>query len=215
MLVRADLERNIRNATFRSMAKRIILASASPRRKQLMKKLDFPFEVVESNFEEVMDPSLDPHTLAMKLSLGKAQAVAKDYKNSIIIGADTFVICQGEILGKAHTKEVARKMLRKLSGKPHSVITGFTVIDTNSNRVQSNFEQSTVYIKKLTKKDIDEYIKTGEPLEKAGAYAIQELGAKIVERYEGDYDNIVGLPLNSLSKTLEKFGIQINKYARI
>ncbi len=196
------------------MAKRIILASASPRRKELMKKLAIPFEVKVSNFEEFIDSTIDPHTLAKKLSLGKAQAVASDCKNSIIIGADTFVVCQGEIMGKAHNNEEAMVMLNKLNGKPHFVITGFTVIDTKTHKTVSNSEQSTVYFKKLQKKEIDDYIKSGEPLEKAGAYAIQGLGAKIVKSYEGDYDNIVGLPINSLSKTLTEFGIKINNNAR-
>lgn len=196
--------------------KRIILASTSPRRENLLKKLGIPFEVVESNFEEVMDSIINPHTLAKKLSLGKAQAVASKFKNSIIIAADTFIVCQKEVMGKAHTREEARRMLNKLSGRQHLVITGFAVIDTQTNRTISYSEQSTVYIKKLNKKDIDDYIKSGEPLEKAGAYAIQGLGAKIVERYEGDYFNIVGLPINSLSKTLAEFGIEsgYKKYAK-
>lgn len=188
--------------------KKIILASSSPRRKELLKKLGIPFEVVASQFEELMDSTIDSHSLAKKLSFGKAQAVASYYKNSIIIAADTFIVCNGELMGKAHTEAEARKMLNKLSGRQHLVITGFAVIDTQTNRTISYSEQSTVYIKKLNKKDIDDYIKSGEPFEKAGAYAIQGLGAKIIEKYEGDYFNIVGLPINSLSKTLAEFGIK-------
>lgn len=189
--------------------KKIILASSSPRRKKLLKKLGLSFEIVDSNFKEFMDQSLDPHQLAKKLSLGKALAVAQKFKKAIIIAADTFIICQGKLMGKAHNQKEAREMLNRLSGKSHLVITGFTVLDSQTNKTVSYSEQSTVYFKKLSKKDIEDYLKSEEFLGKAGAYAIQGLGAKLVEKYEGDYDNIVGLPIKSLSAVLKDFGIQI------
>lgn len=190
--------------------KKIILASSSPRRKELLKKLGIPFEVVTSQFEELMDSTIDSHSLAKKLSFGKAQAVASYYKNSIIIAADTFIVCNGELMGKAHTEAEARKMLNKLSGQAHLVVTSFTVIDTQNNKIVTKSEESKVYIKKLRKREIEEYIKSKEPLEKAGAYAIQGLGGKLIEKYKGDYNNIVGLPIKSLAKVLKDFGIQIN-----
>lgn len=189
--------------------KKIILASQSPRRKALLKQIGLNFEVIVSNFEEKIEYGLKPNELAEKFSLQKAKDVAKKQKNAIVIAADTFVVLNNEILGKPETPENARRMLKKLSGKAHIVITGFTIIDTKTGKTKTRSLETKVFIKKLTKEEIDEYIKTGEPLDKAGAYAAQELGGLFVEKIEGDFFNLVGLPIFDLAKELKNFGIKI------
>ena len=187
----------------------IILASASPRRKELLEKIGLKFEVEPSNFEEDIHSGLEPHELAQKISLAKAKSVARQHQNAIVLAADTFGIFEGKVLGKPHTEAEARTMLKTLSGRSHSVITGFTLIDTAKNKTLSKSVETKVYIRKLTLAEIDAYVKSKEPLDKAGAYAIQGLGAVFVEKIEGDYFNVVGLPLSALTEALKEFGINI------
>jgi septum formation protein len=189
--------------------KRIILASASPRRKELLEKLGLRFEVEPSNYEEDTPSGLEPHELARKISREKAKAVASKHRDAIVIAADTFIAFGDQILGKPHTAIEAREMLKTLSGQYHSVITGFSIIDTETEKTLSESVETKVYIKKLTRAEIDAYIKSKEPLDKAGAYAIQGLGAVIVEKIEGDYFNVIGLPLSALTEALKEFGINI------
>ncbi len=186
--------------------KQIILASASPRRQALLKQLGFKFKTVKSDFVEVLDQSVKPSFLVKKLALGKALKVAARFKNSIVIGADTFIVCDGQIMGKAHNNKQAREMLSKLSGRKHLVFTGLAVVDTTTNWQIVQVAKAKVYFKKLTVKQIEDYLKTGEPLGKAGAYAIQGMGKSLVAKYEGDYEGIVGLPLKKLVKILKDFG---------
>ena len=187
----------------------IILASASPRRKELLARIGLRFEVEPSNYEEDMPSGLEPHELAQKISLEKAEIVASKHKDAVVIAADTFIFFGGQILGKPHTENEARKMLKTINGKPHSVITGFSIIDTGKNKTLSKSVETKIYIRKLTLSEIDAYVKSREPLDKAGAYAIQGLGAVIVERIEGDYFNVMGLPLSALTEALKDFGINI------
>lgn len=189
--------------------KRIVLASASPRRKELLKGIGLNFEVDPGDYVEDVYTGLEPHTLAKSISLGKARTVASRHKTAIIIAADTVIFFQNKIMGKPHTEAEARRMLTALNGNSHSVITGFTILDTDESNITSQSVETKVYIKPLAAKEIDVYIKSGEPLDKAGAYAIQGLGAVIVERIEGDYSNVVGLPLNALAKALKGFGVHI------
>ena len=189
--------------------KQIILASASPRRKELLERIGLKFEVEPSNYEEDMPPGLEPHQLARNISLKKAQAVATKHKNAVVIAADTFVVLNSQILGKPHTEQDARNMLELLSGRPHSVITAFSIIDTGNNKTLSRSVETKVYVRKLSPAEIDAYVKTKEPLDKAGAYATQGLGAVLVERIEGDYFNVIGLPLSALTEALKDFGINI------
>ncbi len=189
--------------------KTIILASASPRRKELLEKIGLKFEVEPSNYEENMRSELEPHELAKKVSLEKAKAVASKHKNAIVIAADTFIVFQGRMLGKPKTEVEAKEMLKTINGKSHSVITGFTIIDTEKNKALSRAVETKVYIRELTLKEIDAYVKSKEPLDKAGAYAIQGLGSVIVEKIEGDYFNVIGLPLSALTESLKEFGINI------
>lgn len=189
--------------------KLIILASTSPRRKEILSKSGLRFKTVASDYEEDMNAKLPPLELAKFLSKGKAQAVAKRYRNHIIIGADTFITLGKNLLGKPNTAARAKRMLKQISGKSLSVITGFTIIDTGLGKSMSRAVETKVYIKKLTDKEINNYVKTNEPIGKAGAFAIQELGTVIVRKIEGDYFNVMGLPLFDLTQALKKFGVHI------
>ena len=182
----------------------LILASTSPRRKDLLSQIGLTFTIVPSDFEEDMSLPLSPDKLTMHLSKEKALAVAKNYPDAVIIGADTVVAIDGAVLGKAHTKEDAQRMLSMLSGKTHQVITGLTVIipagesPTGEQIIESVASINNVTFKPLAGEEIEWYIQTGEPLEKAGTYGIQGLGAMFVEKIEGSYSGIVGLPLEIL-----------------
>jgi len=191
--------------------KKIVLASGSPGRKGLLTQIGLEFEVDPSSFEEDMTLDMEPNELAKFLSLGKAKEVAGRHKDAIIIAADTFCVLGKEILGKPHTKENAKIMLQKLSGKVHLVITGFTIIDTESGKQVSKSVESKVFFADASEKDIDDYIALGEPLEKAGAYAMQHRGGIFVEKIEGDYFNIVGLPMLPIIRELKNFGVNILK----
>jgi septum formation protein len=189
--------------------KKIILASASPRRRELLAQIGLQFSIEASDYDEAIEPGLEPHSLAERLSRGKAENVAAKHRDAIVIAADTFGICRGKFLGKPENEAAARRMLRLLSGKTHTVVTGFTIIDTASHRVLSRSVETRVHIKTLTDTEIEAYIATGEPMDKAAAYAIQGLGAVIVDRIDGDYFNVIGLPLAALSEALKEFGIDI------
>jgi septum formation protein len=187
----------------------IILASSSPRRREILKKAGLKFRVHAGDYEEDLSLKLEPHKLARFLSKEKAGTVSHKYSDAVIIAADTFILFKGNILGKPHTKARAKKMLALLNNKTHSVITGFTVIDTASGKRSSKSIETRVTFKKLSSKEIDAYVRTGEPLDKAGAYAIQELGAMLVKKIDGDYLNVIGLPLAALADCLKKFGIDL------
>jgi septum formation protein len=164
-----------------------------------------------SDIEEDTDSGLEPHELVRQISLKKAKTVAAKYKNAIIIAADTIGVIGNKILGKPHTLNKAAEMLNEISGRPHLVITGLTVLDTVTNKSVSRTVETVVFIKKLNKHEISAYVKTGEPLDKAGAYAIQGMGAIIVERIEGDFYNVMGLPLQALTEILQEFGVDVWK----
>ena len=189
--------------------KTIVLASASPRRKEILEKTGLKFRVDKSEYEEKIDPGLKPHELVRFLSRKKARHVARRHSNALIIAADTIVVLRGRIFGKPRKEEEAKEMLGALSGKAHSVITGFTIIDTAGKKELSGSAESKVFFKRLSAGEIEAYIRSGEPLDKAGAYGVQGLGAVIVKRIEGDFFNVMGLPLNALSESLKKFGIKV------
>ncbi len=190
--------------------KQIILASASPRRRELLQLTGLPFKVDPVSCEEDMNIRISPRRLSRVLSEKKARTAAGKYRDAIIIAADTFIVLRDKIMGKPHTPAGAREMLAALSGRVHTVITGFTIIDTRTGKRISRSVETKVYFDKLTKKEIDAYVRTGEPLDKAGAYAIQGLGSIFVRRIEGDYFNVIGLPLNALKSCLSQFGISIS-----
>jgi len=195
--------------TISLVMKRIILASASPRRKELLEKIGLRFEVEPSDYVEELRQNLNPHELAKAISRGKALAVANKHQNAIIIAADTFIVCRGEIMGKPRTEAEAKQMLQTISGGSHSVITGFTILDTDEDKIVSQTVETIVHVKQLSSEEINTYVRSKEPIDKAGAYEIQGLGSVIVEKIDGDYFNVVGLPLSSLTEGLKEFGIHI------
>lgn len=185
-----------------NMAEKIILASGSPRRRQLLDMAGFDFEVIPANVDESADPLLGPEELVAALS--EKKALALDIKNAVIIGADTVVAIDGLILGKPKDEEDAYNMLSRLQGRMHVVYTGVTVVAAakSSTDIKTFVESTKVFMRPLTEGEIHAYISTGEPLDKAGAYGIQERGAVLIERIEGDYFTVVGLPLCRLNKLL-------------
>jgi septum formation protein len=189
--------------------RKIILASASPRRKEIFGKTGLKFKVDESDGDEKADSGLKPHELAQFLSRAKAMDVARRHRNALVIAADTLVISGRTIFGKPGGEEQAREMLKTLSGRAHSVITGFTIIDTAGKKEVSSSVETKVYVKRLSADEIDAYIRSGEPFGKAGAYGIQGLGAVMVKKIEGDFFNVMGLPLYALAESLKKFGVHV------
>lgn len=191
--------------------RKIILASGSPRRKQILEQFGLNFTVEVSDYEEKSIPGIAPSKFVETLSLEKAKAVAKNHNDAIIIGADTIVVLDNQILGKPKTKENAREMLKKLSGNTHSVFTGFTIIDTVNKRTITNHVVTKIKFKNLSEEEISAYIKTGEPMDKAGAYGYQGRGALFVEYIEGDYFSVLGFPILKIFEILKELGIDILK----
>jgi len=188
----------------------IVLASSSPRRKELLKNLNMNFRVVPSDVEEVMLDDEKPEALAMRLAFSKAFDVATKNENSIVIGADTIVVLNNKVLGKPKDENDAFNMLKNLSNTYHQVITGISLIKLSDEKKIVEYVVSNVKFKKLDDDKIKRYIDTKEPLDKAGAYGIQGYGSLLVEEIQGDYFNIVGLPISKLEETLHKyFQIQI------
>jgi len=187
----------------------IILASSSPRRYDILKRAGIPFTVEDGGYEEDLTLPLPPHELAQHLAAGKAQAVAARHPDALIIGADTIVVSNGKVFGKPLTGGDAREMLKKLSGVAHDVLTGFVVLDTKTGKKAGRAVETKVTFRTLSDDEIDAYVATGEPLGKAGGYAIQGAAARFVEKIEGDMDNVVGLPLTALLEELAKFGVEV------
>lgn len=179
----------------------VILASQSPRRKELMGLFRIPFEIRVADISEAMDESADPAEQVAGVSGRKARAISRE-QTDVVIAADTIVVCQGQILGKPKDEEDACRMLRLLSGKSHQVMTGLTVL--YGEKEVSCTEITDVYFRPLTEKEIREYVRTGEPMDKAGAYGIQGGAALFVEKLAGNYYNVVGLPVCRLSQILEE-----------
>lgn len=190
----------------------IILASGSPRRKELMELLGLPFTVRVSDADESCDPDLPPYFTVEQLSLLKASAVASkvkaEGKDAIVIGSDTVVVYDNMILGKPANEAEAKQMLGKLSGNWHSVLTGVTVMHTKNAKSETFYVETKVHFVPLTEAQIDAYVLTKEPLDKAGSYGIQGKGGLFVDKIDGDYFNVVGLPMCKLSAVLrEEFGL--------
>jgi len=186
------------------MKKKIILASASPRRRELLKHLGLTFEVIPSKIEEDVKYGEEPCEHVLRLARLKAQEIARDQDSAVIIGADTIVVLGGEILGKPKDEEEAFAMLSQLSGRVHKVFTGFCVLDASDGSEYSEAVESKVRFKHLTPEEIRGYIKTGEPMDKAGAYAVQGRGSYMIKEIQGSYTNVVGLPLCELVEVLSR-----------
>jgi septum formation protein len=190
--------------------KKIVLASSSPRRELLLKQIGLDFIVYPSNIDEkILSEKISPKEFVLKIALEKARRVANIFNEAIIISADTIVVLDGIILGKPKDREDAINMLKRLRGKIHQVFTGIVVWETPTNKYLVRVVKSLVKMRDYSLEEIVNYVNTGEPFDKAGAYGIQGKGALLVEKIEGDYYNIVGLPLASLNLLLKKFGIKL------
>ena len=195
---------------------KLILASASPRRRELLTQVGVSFVIEVSDVEEVLDDTLSPELQVQSLALQKAQAVAAQHKDGLVLGADTVVVDAGSLLGKPQNIEEAAEMLRSLSGKWHQVMTAVALVDANDTKHEwTSVEITNVKFRDLTEDDIAAYVATGESMDKAGAYGIQGYGALLVERIEGCYNNVVGLPLQLVAKGLRNWGINLYEYKEV
>jgi nucleoside triphosphate pyrophosphatase len=184
----------------------LILASASPRRKKLLSVLDIPFSVVPSDAHEARRESETPGEMVIRLATLKATSVASNHPEDLVIGADTAVVIDGRVLGKPESPAEARDMLARLSGNSHEVLTGIAIICRSSGFKAVHVESTTVSFSTLTGSEIDAYISTGSPFDKAGGYGIQDdRGCLFIKGIRGDYYNVMGLPLHSLNRMLEQF----------
>lgn len=183
--------------------KQLILASASPRRHELLSLLDIPFTIFSADIDETISPNSTPEEVVQQLAYQKARAVADSYPNAIIIGCDTIVVHDGQILGKPTDSADAFRVLSQLSNHMHAVYTGVSIISAN--------EKNCFYVKtdvsfwELSERDIKAYIDSGEPFDKAGSYGIQGKAALFVKEIKGDYYNVVGLPVSRLARELASF----------
>lgn len=182
----------------------IILASASPRRKEILENTKLKFDIIKSDIDEIILEKEAPIQAVMRLAFEKSMDIASKNEDDLIIAADTVVVLDENILGKPKDKDEAYNMIRSLSGRTHEVITGISLVNLGLSKKIIDYVVSTVKFKELSDEDIKDYIHTNESLDKAGAYGIQGYGAMLVEKIEGDYFNIVGLPISILSDLLKK-----------
>ncbi|MCM3715094.1 Maf family protein [Halalkalibacter oceani] len=183
----------------------LILASGSPRRKELLQQVHLSFNVVPSMISEQIEPTLSPEEAVKQLAYQKAEDVWKQHRDAVVLGSDTVVAFQDTILGKPKDEREARQMLTLLSGRTHSVYTGVTLCSQAGTT--TFFEKTEVEFYSLTEEEIAMYVESGEPLDKAGAYGIQGFGAFLVKQIKGDYYTVVGLPLARTLRELKKLGI--------
>ncbi len=186
----------------------VILASSSPRRSELLAQVKCMFRAVNSAVEEDNEQALTPREIALGHALAKAKDVAAQYPpGTVVIGADTIVVLDGKVFGKPSDEADAALMLAALSGRKHQVMTGIAVLQDETVLLDCPVTQ--VYMKKLMQDSIDAYVASGEPMDKAGAYGIQGLGALLVEKIDGCYFNVVGLPLQALATLLAQVGVKL------
>ena len=183
----------------------IILASASPRRKELLETAGLSFTVKVADVEEIIEENMSADEVVMSLALQKANAVAKDNPDAVVIGADTVVVLDGEILGKPKSEENAISLLQMLSGRVHTVYTGVAMI--KGEKVKNFCEATRVEFYPLEKEEIEAYVATKEPMDKAGAYGIQGRGCVLIRKISGDYFNVVGLPVSAVYRELRDFDV--------
>jgi septum formation protein len=186
----------------------IVLASGSPRRKELLAGVGLEFEVLPSDVEEISLEGEAPQDQVCRLALEKATDVAAKRPGAWVLGADTIVVIDGLILGKPRDESEAHEMLARLSGRIHEVYTGYAIINSMFPEMKRlRFVNSKVFIRSLAEREIDDYISTGEPMDKAGSYAIQGIGAAVVQSVSGSYTNVVGLPLCEVAQDLKDLGV--------
>ena len=185
---------------------RIILASASPRRKELLEKIGLKFEIIPSNYDEKLSDDNFTYEKIENLALNKGLDVAKNIKDdAIIISADTVVVLDNKILGKPHSKEEAFNMISGLSGKTHEVITAIAMLDNKNNKQLIHSVTTKVTFRQISKEEIEKYVSTKEPYDKAGAYAAQGIAAIFVEKIEGNYSSAIGLPTHKVYDIIKKY----------
>jgi septum formation protein len=192
---------------------RLVLASGSPRRRDLLAELGVEVEIRPVNVDERVMPGEEPEGYVRRVALAKAQARARP--GELVIAADTVVLLDGDILGKPNDAADARFMLARLSGREHVVLTGVAVADPATSRVLWELVRSRVVLAGLSAEEIDWYVATGEPLDKAGSYAIQGLGALFVAAVDGNYSNVVGLPLPTLYSLCARLGYDLRSFRRV
>ena len=188
----------------------LILASQSPRRRELMGLFHIPFTVRVADIDEAMDPEKVPFDEVARVSRLKALAVSRE-EDDIVIAADTIVVCRGHVLGKPRSAAEATQMLELLSGRDHQVMTGLTVL--RGDTIVTHTEVTDLHFRELTEGEIAADVQSGEPMDKAGSYGIQGYGSMLVEGISGDYFNVVGLPVCLLGRMLAQFGIDTMKLA--
>lgn len=191
------------------MNRTIVLASSSPRRQELIRNLGLDALVIPSRVDETVKPGLAPAQIVEELAWRKADFVAQEQTDAIVIGSDTIVVLDGDILGKPLDEADALSMLQRLQGRTHEVYSGIACIDTSTKQTSVHHCRTIVHMKPLSEQQIKRYIATREPLDKAGAYAIQGIGSTLITSIEGDYFNVVGMPLHLLSDMLSQFGVDI------
>lgn len=185
---------------------KIVLASASPRRADLLTKIGVSFEPVSSDVNERPHPGESPPDYIIRLARAKAVTVARSIESGLVIGGDTIVVLDGKLLGKPESEEDARRMLRQLSGRWHAVMTGVALFDAATKREVADYNKTLVRFADMSDEEIDWYVGSGEPMDKAGAYAIQGRGAIFVEEIAGNYYNVVGLPLPLVYRLARRLG---------
>jgi septum formation protein len=185
----------------------MLLSSGSPRRKELLSLLGIPFQVIAPNIPEVQQPDETPRSFCLRVSREKAIPVAQKFPDALVIGADTIVVIDGTILGKPRDQHEAYDFLMLLQDKMHYVLTGYTI--ASGNRSISKVVKTKVRFRAMTAKEISWYVSTGEPMDKAGAYAVQGIGSLFIKEIHGCYTNVIGLPLSQLYNDLNKFGIRL------
>ncbi len=204
---------------------KIVLASSSPRRIELLNNLGLRFHTFPSNVDEVFEPDKKPHDTVIELARLKATSIMENIdqllskedieeaKTILVLGADTTVVLDNRLMGKPENVEVAKEMLQQLSERRHAVFTGVVIMikDTETNQISqvSSFEMSHVFFRKLTESEISAYVNTGEPMDKAGAYALQGIGSAFVQKIEGCFTNVIGLPIPLVVSMLRRAGITV------
>jgi septum formation protein len=189
--------------------KNIVLASNSPRRKDLLRMIGADFKVDPADVDERILPGESPKDYVIRVALDKARVASRRAGAGIVIAADTIVVLNGEILGKPFDAVDAERMLTMLAGKMHQVMTGLAVVEADTRKTLTRISVTRVWFRNLMRDEIESYVATGEPLDKAGAYGIQKRGALLVSRIEGCYFNVVGLPLSLLGEMLADFGMNL------
>ena len=183
---------------------RLVLASGSPRRAEILGAVGWPFEAQAADVDETLRAGESPHGYVERLAREKAARVARARLFGLVLGADTVVVCEGEILGKPRDDDDARRMLRLLSGRWHDVLTGVALVRAEDSRAEVAHARTRVRFTRMTDKEIDWYVGTSEPADKAGAYAVQGRAALFIEKIEGDYWNVVGLPVRLVYRLMRE-----------